>query len=119
MRKPASLKTELGDNRFHWNAKHGRQHVCDACQDLFQYQSPAHPFDGQWIVKLPSGKRQDELQAMYEQGRHDFSWICTSCQFETSDYTDIAEFRKYLGIDHTEYRQKRTAKNPYKAARTE
>ena len=115
--KPVSLKTDLGDQRFHWNKKHGRQHVCDACCELFQYQSQAHPFDGQYLVKLPGDKSPRTLETMYWQGEHDFTWVCTFCQYESSDYTDIDEFRRYLGIDFTQQRQKRTATNPHKFGR--
>ena len=96
--KPASLKTDLGDSRFHWNKKNGRQHVCDACCELFTYGSQAHQFDGQYRLKLPDASPRS-LERMYWQGEHDFSWVCTFCQYEASDYTDIDEFRKYLGIE--------------------
>ena len=98
--KPASLKTDLGDRRFHWKKKkgNGRQHVCDACCELFTYGSQAHQFDGQYLLKLPDASPRS-LERMYWQGEHDFTWVCTFCQYEASDYTDIDEFRKYLGIE--------------------
>ena len=101
VRKPPSLKEELGDNRFHWNTRRGRQHICDACLQLFLFKSQACPFDGQWLTKFPRKKSFETLRAMYWRGEHDFTWICTNCQYESSDYTDIDEFRKKLGIDFT------------------
>ena len=51
---------------------------------------------------------------MYLNAEHNFTWICTNCQFESSDYTDIDEFREHLGIDFTEHRQLRTRKKSRK-----
>jgi len=96
--KPASLKKDLGDERFHWNKKKKRQHVCDACCDLFKYGSQAHEFDGQYVLKLPVASPRS-LERMYWRGEHDFTWVCTFCQYEASDFTDIDEFRKFLGIE--------------------
>merc|ERR1712026_23567 len=113
-RKPPTLKKELGDNRFDYRTRNGRKHVCDACCELYTYQSQARPFDGQWIHPFPLKKRTEELYSMYANGDHDFTWVCTTCLFEQSGYTDIEVFRKTLDIDFTEDRQERTTDRPKK-----
>ena len=114
--EPVDLKEALGDDRFNWRTRpskkeRGRQHVCDACCRLFLFQSQARPFDGQWTHKFPKDiKDVKTLRKMHLNADHNFTWICTECQFECSTYTDIDEFREHLGIDFTEHRQKRTRK---------
>ena len=55
---------------------------------------------------------------MYEKAEHDFTWICTNCLYEVSDYTDIEEFREHIGIDFTKQRQKRTKNDPKRKSKS-
>ena len=107
-RLPPDLKKELGDDRFNFRTRHGRAHVCDACNVLYTFYSQAYNFDGQWYDPPPAGWRQPQMESMWEQGLHDFRWFCTTCRFAESNYTNLKQFRIDLGIDHVEERQHRT-----------
>jgi len=108
-RLPISLKHELGDRRFHKSVRKGRAHVCDSCHKLVKWQSQAFPFDGQWAAGLPTEGDPSQYEAMWDQGLHDFTWICTYCLFENSYFNDLDAFRIHIGIDHVGQRQQRTA----------
>ena len=108
-RKPACLKKHLGDARFHYNKRKGRQYVCDACNELIRFGSQAFPFDGCYAYWFPPGKTQQEYYDMWNRGEHDFTWICTPCQFAASDFRNLDDYRRYIGIDGVAARQQRTA----------
>jgi hypothetical protein len=116
VRKPATLHKELGDDRFHKDKKRGRKHVCDNCCELITFHSQARPFDGQYLAILPGETSTERKKIMYEQGDHDFTWVCTQCLFESSDHADLEEFRQELGNDCVQYRQTRTQPNTFTLA---
>ena len=109
-RRPPSLHKSLGDKRFHLDKKRGRRHVCDRCFQVVTYGSQARPFDGTFLVALPSKVPPHIREEMWAQGVHDFTWICTQCLFDDSDCDNmtIDEFREILEIDYVELRQART-----------
>ena len=56
------------------------------------------------------------LKIMWEQWKHDFTWICTHCLLDHSDYDNIDDFREHLKIDCVEFRQARTKPNMFSLA---
>ena len=110
---PPYLKEAKGDSRFERKKKTERRHVCDFCEKLYHYNSQAQPFDGKYIHPLPEGIPREQFYLMWFLGKHDFTWVCTSCLFTFNDEDkDLHAYRAQIHKENIESRMRRGGKNP-------
>ena len=97
VRRPISLKQDCGDQRFAKDKKRDRKHVCDACGLCFEYRGKLIEFVAEYTNSLPKCTPEQHYWNWYY-GRGDYTWLCTTCEFEARrDFDTIERFRKWAG----------------------